>query len=178
MSKPINDLTAEEVRAAVSYDAETGLFTWKRRPLMSASWNGRFPGKRAGTTDSADHVWVAISGRRYAAHRLAWVIMTGQWPVDIIDHRNLIKSDNSWDNLRPSDFCQNLSNKPAPKVNTSGYKGVTFCKITGRWMAQIGVRNKHIYLGRCDTPEEAFKLYQAAAQRHHGEFANISNGKQ
>ncbi|WP_443082772.1 HNH endonuclease [Variovorax sp. PAMC 28711] len=28
--------------------------------------------------------------------------MTGSWPVSTIDHRNGIKDDNRWDNLRTS----------------------------------------------------------------------------
>jgi hypothetical protein len=143
---------------------------------MSNSWNARFAGKVAGTILTDDHIYIGLAGRRFTAHRLAWAMMTGEWPDGEVDHRNEIKSDNKWRNLRPATTPENRQNKKALRNNKSGYKGVCYCKLTGKWMAQIGVNSKHIYLGRKDTPEEAYALYCAAAAIHHGEFAN-TNGR-
>jgi hypothetical protein len=57
--------------------------------------------------------------------------------------------------------------------NTSGYKGVTFNKLTQRWRAQIAKDKKSIYLGEYDTPELAFAAYTGAAKALHGEFAKL-----
>lgn len=51
------------------------------------------------------------------------------------------------------------------------YKGVSFCKQTGRWVAQIGFEYQNIKIGRFDTPEEAALAYNVRAVQYFGEFA-------
>ncbi len=46
-----------------------------------------------------EYISVSIAGERYAAHRAAWVYMTGEQPLEI-DHINRCKHDNRWKNLR------------------------------------------------------------------------------
>lgn len=48
------------------------------------------------------------------------------------------------------------------KNNRSGYRGVHRAK-DGRWVAQIGVSGKSVYLGRYLTPEKAAEVYNNAA---------------
>lgn len=50
--------------------------------------------------------------------------------------------------------------------------GVTKCK--GRWMALIREDGTTKYLGNFDTETEAAKAYNVAAERIHGEFANLN----
>jgi len=47
------------------------------------------------------------------------------------------------------------STKPFSHNNSSGVRGVTWCKRTEKWQAQIQVDNKTIYCGRHDTIELA-----------------------
>jgi hypothetical protein len=49
------------------------------------------------------------------------------------------------------------------------YKGVTFCKTTKKWRAQL---NGH--LGRFNTIEEAAIAYNTAATEYFGEFAHLN----
>lgn len=171
--KPRDHVSVEYLRSAVDYDPATGSMRWKRRADMSNSWNGRFPGREAGTTDKSDHIFFMIKGRRITAHRAAWAIMNGEWPTLQIDHRDTVKSHNWWDNLREATASQNRQNRGMNRNNTSGYKGVTFCKLTGRWAAAIGYNGKNHHLGRYDTPEEAYAIYCAEAKTHHREFINL-----
>jgi hypothetical protein len=91
-----------------------------------------------------------------------------------IDHRNTIRSDNRWKNLRAVTRTQNNANLPRLKSNTSGFKGVYFCQNTSRWRARVHMHNKMMCLGRFDTPEEAHAAYAVAAKKYFGEFARTA----
>jgi hypothetical protein len=117
---------------------------------------------------------IRVNNVLHYAHRLAYLYMLGEWPTDDIDHANGISSDNRWANLRPATRSQNLANKGKSPFNTSGFKGVSFCKTTDRWRAQIEVRGTPVHIGRYDTPEEAHAAYIEAAREYFGEFARAA----
>lgn len=91
--------------------------------------------------------------------------------IDHVKTGKKYKRDNRKKNLRVCTSTQNNWNKSKPKTNTSGYKGVCLTK-DGKWVSQICVKGKRIYLGRFDSPEEASKSYQKAAKKYHKEFYN------
>jgi hypothetical protein len=88
--------------------------------------------------------------------------------VDHVDRNGL---NNSRSNLRIATHSQNAMNSGLQQNNTSGFKGVRFCKRRGNWEANIRVRGTRKYLGSFDNPEEAAHAYDRAAFEHHGEFA-------
>lgn len=103
------------------------------------------------------------------AHRLAFIFMTGECPA-FVDHRNTVKSDNKWGNLRSATRAQNERNKGVTNRNTSGIKGIYFSKKLGKWTARIGYQGKSKHLGVFDTKELAAEFRQLAADMLHGEF--------
>lgn len=94
-------------------------------------------------------------------HRLLMEAPDGMH-VDHIDGDGL---NNRRENLRVVTHSENLHNRGPQSNNTSGFKGVTFCRSTGRWQAQISVRKVGRKLGRYDTPEEAALAYQREAEK-------------
>lgn len=56
----------------------------------------------------------------------------------------------------------------------SKYKGVFWEKRRSKWVAQIKVNYKHIYLGQYDNERDAAIAYNGAALLHHGEFALLN----
>lgn len=88
MANPRNDVSAQEVRAEFAYDRATGVITRRRN------------GARVGTPNTAGYLQVSFRNKRYYAHRLAWLIETGEWPAHEIDHINSNRADNRWVNLR------------------------------------------------------------------------------
>lgn len=96
-------------------------------------------------------------------------------PHQIVDH---IDNDNRLDcrksNLRFATKSQNNFNRGKAKHNTSGFKGVSFCKDTGMWRAEITANRVKHKLGRFYTVEAAARAYDAAAPQYHGEFANLN----
>jgi hypothetical protein len=85
-----NDITAEFVRSVLDYNPETGVFVWKKRnnlPPRANGWNTKYAGTVAGRKKiSTSYLELAINGRFYSLHRLAWLYMTGEWPKHEIDH--------------------------------------------------------------------------------------------
>lgn len=157
-------ITAERLRELLHYDPVTGEFRW----LVSRG--GIRAGSFAGCTTKVGYRLISIDGRCYRGHRLAWLYMTGEWPADEVDHVNLVRDDDRWENLREATHEENLRNYPRPRHNTSGVKGVYWNKKNRKWKAQIRVNRSRIYLGLFDSLDEAAAAYAAASAQHHGEF--------
>lgn len=74
-----------------------------------------------------------------------------------VDHINRDPMDNRMANMRIVTNQQNNINKGMYKHNTSGYKGVTWDKSRNKWIAQISVDGKNIFLGRFECKEKAYE---------------------
>ena len=117
---------------------------------------------------------MCVAGKRYSAHRLAWLYMTGDWPPDEVDHKNRVRTDNRWDNLRLADTFTNKRNTSAYRNNKSGFKGVSWHVCSRKWRSRIRVDGKEKNLGLYDTPEQANAAYERAAREMFGEFARAA----
>jgi hypothetical protein len=93
--------------------------------------------------------------------------MAGTFPPDETDHINRDKTDNRFANLRAVTKSENQHNTNLKITNTSGYKGVHYCKTNKKWRAQIMLNNVHKNIGRFSTPEEASAAYLAAQKIYH-----------
>jgi len=94
-------------------------------------------------------------------------------PNEYPDHKNGNGLDNQRSNLRLATAAQNSQNMGKPITNTSGYKGVCWSRRAGKWLVQIRVNGKRLYLGYYHTPEEGYQVYCEAAEKYHGEFARL-----
>ena len=153
----------------LDYDPHTGIFIWKLDGTKS--WHARANGKQAGLILNCGHRQITLHGKRYLAHRLAWLIVTGESPMSDIDHKDRNPDNNRWSNLRLATVQQNAFNRNDYPTSQIGARGISSKK--GKYQAVIGVGGKDIYLGRFQTLEEA-KAVRAAAEVHYfGEFANV-----
>ena len=174
--------TPEYLREALSYDPETGLLVWKKRPLahfkkanVGQAWNQRYAGKPAFTRPDKDgYLTGCINDWPYQAHRVIFAMIHGRWAIEV-DNRDTDRSNNRQDNLREATTTQNRQNE-RPRGNRSGRKGV-YVKTTRQGKpkieASIQVSGKAHYLGTFATVDEAAAAYHAAALQHFGEFARI-----
>lgn len=163
-------LSIERLKHLLTYDPNTGIF--KRR----VSVRGAKLGKPVGHVHKTlGYLTIGIDRRVYLGHRLAWFYMTGRWPVDEIDHRNCIRHDNRWTNLRQATSTQNKQNRIVPSRTLP--RGVSLFPIALRdqlakpYCSRIRVGGKRKFLGYFETPELAHDAYVTAAQKYHGEFA-------
>ena len=168
------DISAEYLRSRLTYCPDTGAFTWLERiDANRPKWcNTRFAGKPAGYKDPTGRHIINIDYTLYAAHRLAWLYMTGEWPTQIVDHADNDPGNNKWSNLREATRSQNNANKKVNFDSASGLKGVRH-RGNGRYEARIttGERGKPKSLGMFSTAEDAAKAYLTEAKKRFGEFA-------
>lgn len=158
------------LRTLLIYDPVAGTFIWLPR-LNDIQFSQEWAYKKAGKTDTHGYLQIRIHGTTYLAHRLAWTMMTNEWPKGHLDHANGNPLDNRWINLRSASHSQNRANSRKRKDNTTGYPGVYRSKTSGKFTSQINVNKKTIYLGTFKTAKDAGAAYQTALKKHFGEYA-------
>jgi len=95
-----------------------------------------------------------------------------------VDHINGNTLDNRKINLRICTPQQSVMNRGKQINNSSGYKGVYESKDQPRnkkWVAQIRLNRKTIFIGLFLTKIEAAKAYDKKAKELFGEFAKLNN---
>jgi HNH endonuclease/AP2 domain len=163
----------DDVASVVCYSPESGTFVWKDRE-SNKCFTSRFSGKEAGRVNEIGYRVISINNRIYLAHRLAFLLMTGDYPKDRVDHINGDRSDNRWANLRECSHAQNLANTGLWKSNSSGIKGVCWDKSRNKWQSKIKVNGKMLHLGRYDNKEDAARAVSEAYDKIYGEYARAA----
>lgn len=90
------------------------------------------------------------------------------------DHANGNTLDNRRSNLRICNTSENAMNLRTPNDNTSGYKGVSWHKATGKWQVKIGFQKSVIYIGEYNNVTDAALAYNEAARKYFGDFARLN----
>lgn len=148
-------LTHARLLELLNYDPATGIFT------SNLGGKGRRPiGTQMGSINKiSGYVEVRADYKLYLGHRLAFFWMKGYWPTKQIDHRNGIRSDNSWDNLRDASQSMNSQNLGGPmRNNKCRLLGVSLHKATGLYRAVLWADGRHHVKYR-KTPEAAYEAY-------------------
>lgn len=171
-------LTQARAIAYYNYQPETGLFFFKERPRHEFSQKGLYTrhllhsvGKVAGCPNSDGYIKILIDGQYYSAHRVAWLIATGEtvaYPDFEIDHINGDRADNRLSNLRKVTKSENQRNSGQRSNNTSGVHGVNWKPrndgYSGSWVARIWNGPRHVYLGSFKEKKHA-EIARKAAER-------------
>jgi len=164
------------LRECFSYDPDVGVLIWRARPLhhfknekAQRGWNTRWTGRTAGLPNRDGHIRLLVNTGQFTAHRLIWVMQTGEWPKDAIDHKNGNPADNRWENLRETTSQQNQWNRRHTGKLPRGV--VPSQRSPGRFMARASPGGrKLIYIGTYDTPEEAHAAWREFVDKERGEF--------
>lgn len=127
---------------------------------------GKRAGQIAGSPHNCGYLQICIDRKKYLIHRLIFVYVYGRWPTQI-DHVNGVRSDNRIENLRECTYTQNHGNKGLNRNNTSGFKGVCYCRKDRAWIADLAGSR----LGNFRTKELAAAAYDRAAILYYGDFA-------
>lgn len=151
---PVDKYLLQRIRSGITYHPDTGIFTRNGRPAGSVrkDWDGN-PACRT----------IKLFGKSYYEHRLAYMWMTGFYPIEVIDHIDGNPLNNRWDNLRSVTQEENLKNTRVPKTNKYGVMGVK-PSGNGRWAASIRVSKETVPLGVFSTFEEAVSIRKSAEE--------------
>jgi hypothetical protein len=156
----MSELTQSDLLKVLDYQPETGSFVWK------VSYGPANKGDIAGRENNDGYIQIGVSGKRYQAHRLAWLYFYGRWPTGQIDHVNRSRSDNRILNLRECNQSENMQNR-VTTTNVSGVLGVVWNKKSKKWRAQITAYGKHYYLGVFSSIDDAQAARIAAQKQLH-----------
>ncbi len=182
------EITPELLHCILRYNEFTGELFWRSRDASffenskrgkhtsAHVWNSKFSGEKVGHIARSGYIQICLFDRLYYAHRVIWMMKTGEWPRGDIDHINGNRSDNSWKNLREATRSQNSMNSRLGRNNKFGLKGVSLDRRNKSkpYTATITANKKQFRLGNYATPEEAHKAYADAAEKLHGEFKRIA----
>lgn len=178
MTMRFNKLPSKEfLDECLDYNPDTGLFTWKKRPLhhfVSAHghkvWNAKYSGHVAGNEwishKGKKYLRISINKKSYKAHRLAFVIMGEEIDGVEIDHDDGNGLNNKWVNINRSDRHSNMQNTRLRVDNTSGATGVTWHNPNRSWKARIYVNGKEKCIGYFKNKDNAIKARAEASMNY------------
>jgi hypothetical protein len=162
---------------------ENGYVFWLKRPQDHFKderswklWNTRYSGTEAGCVRIGYH-FITINNLKFKRSTIVWAVRHGELKIGL-DHKNRDQLDDRIENLRVASKSQNAANCRIPSDNTSGHKGVSWCKQTGMWQVGLQCRKKRIWLGRFNNLADAALAYERGAREHFGEFASDGSKRQ
>ena len=153
-------LTQERIKELLHYCPKTGVFTW----LINMS-NSIKVGREAGHLGHGYRT-IRVDRNLYLAHRLAFLYMTGEMPRHQVDHIDQSKANNRWSNLRAATNLENHKNRPLNKNNKSGVSGVSWNNKSGKWVSQITVDGKSVFLGHFKRKDKAIEARKKANTKY------------
>jgi hypothetical protein len=150
-----------QVSKRLSYDRDTGVFTWKVSTGRSPAGSTAGAIVASGAAKLPRRV-IGIGCRRYRASHLALLLIDKNMPKGLVDHINHNTLDDSYANLREVTTAESSKNKTLISSNTSGVMGVSFTKATKRWRAYIVTDDTRVHLGYFAKFDEAVEARRKA----------------
>jgi len=154
-----SDITQKFLKEHFEYISESGIFILVKQ-YTKHNTKTRL-GDIVGCINNCGYIHIKINGKKFLAHRLAWLYEYGVFPTLEIDHINRCKTDNRIANLRESNREINMQNQF--KIGIGTY----YRSDVNRYYAKIGVAGTQIHLGSFTTQSEANLAYINAKQIYH-----------
>ena len=155
-------LTHKKLKKILHYDPETGIFRW----LVANAHRVKVGDVAGCVCKTSGYRIIIIYSKRYNASRLAFFYMEGYWPEYEVDHRDRIKHNDAWSNLRHVSRVCNMRNQKISCKNKSGVTGVCWNKGHNKWHAQIKVLQKQKSLGYFTNLKDAVKARWEAEKEY------------
>lgn len=178
MSDVERGVSISVLREMFDLDSLTGVIRWRIRPISHFKdtprrtaahsmnrTNSAYAGRVAFTSKhQLGYLRAELGGKLWQAHRVAFALHNGRFPVGDVDHINGDPRDNRPENLRETTHEVNMRNSARRADNKSGHPGVYFDPRCRKWIADLRAANPR-YLGSFDSFEEALAVRRAAQQK-------------
>ena len=158
-------LSKEYLQSIFNY--RDGELYWKKIKVK----NQIKAGDMAGFITTNNYKNVRLDSKKIPVHHIIFIMHHGYLPKKI-DHKDNNRLNNRIENLRIATTENNNQNAIRRKDNTTGVKGVNFCKRDKRFIARIQANSSRHLVGYFNTLEEAEKALVKARKEYHKEFAN------
>lgn len=112
----------------------------------------------------------SFKNKTYWLHRVIYTWHFGTLP-GMLDHINGDRADNRIENLRPATRSENACNSKLFRSNTTGVKGLYFCKRSKCWFGVIGANGKIVRTSYSKDKNHTIKILTEAREALHGKFA-------
>jgi hypothetical protein len=150
-----------------------GVLTWKRN-----AGGGKLAGDPVGVTTAENGNQTCVlyfdkKLRGYSVGQVAWFLYHNQWPMLEVDHIDCNPGNHKAENLRLATRQEQCFNRVAGRKGRPN-KGV-YQTPTGKWVAQMWLDGKVIWLGTHETEEEAALVRMNAAAKAQGAFSNTKS---
>ena len=173
ITEVIMKLTQARLKELLDYDPETGVFT-RLKTVSNAS--GAKKSDIAGCINKTDgYRRIRIDGKDFLASRLAFLYMEGYFPEYDVDHKNRIRYDDRWCNLRHASRQCNLRNCSTRSDNKSRIVGISWLKRDQKWRASITISGKAFNLGHFISKLDAAKTRWEAEKKHNFPNCNTTS---
>jgi hypothetical protein len=166
-------ITQERLRELFQY--KDGNLYWIKNKGIAKS------GDIAGSLDNKGYISIGVDGKYIGAHRAVFLYFKGYLPK-FIDHIDGNPINNNIENLRPANFLSNGANSKKQATHkgrptSSKWKGVSYNKASGKFVAMVCSNGRHFYCGRFNSEDDAAMAYNEKAVELFGEFArqNVSD---
>lgn len=155
-------LNPVEIKNTFRYQKRTGKMFWKV---------GKFAGQEAGTINGCGYRIIDWKGKKFYAHRLAAVLLTGaDISGKVVDHVNYDRADNRPKNLRIVSQRENLLRKRSSGRQSLRYRGIErrLYSFGWRYRAVLVVNGKKLYSKPQMTQKAAYQKHLQLFARHNG----------
>lgn len=143
-----SEISYELAHKLFRYDPVTGLLIRKITVSSRA-----VAGYKITAVNTAGYIIVRFEGKLQYAHRIIWLMATGDWPTHDIDHIDGVPSNNILENLRAVTRSANQHNKD---VNSGTY----WSHRDKVWVASIQVAGVKKHLGQHKSKLVAERMYR------------------
>lgn len=146
----------------------------KKKNLVYSPVSGRFSdenGYRDTALDSYGYRTVKIHKKTYKAHRLVFLLSGVNMSNKEVDHRDNVRNNNVWTNLRVVSKEQNQANSLIRKDSTTGIKGLSFHKKKKLWIGRVQHENKRYEVSSV-IKEKAIEKLNVLREKLHKDFSN------
>lgn len=163
-------LTLDEINNRLVVDAESGRCFWKD----PTKYHARLLGKEAGSPRRSRHgtfYWVIkLNGIQYRRSQIVLMFSSGEWPHEMVDHKDGNTLNDSALNLRHANANQNAWNHRTRKKKSHLPMGIRQLP-SGRYLARVACNKKTFCLGPFDSVEQAANAYITKRKELFGEYA-------